>query len=113
MIEMNSKTAPDLSPAGEEPAGVVDERMELLQRVLSSRTFAKSVRLMRFLEFICLRTIEGKAREINEQQIGIHVFSRSPAYSASDDSIVRTQARLLRLRLEEYFEHECPSSPMV
>jgi hypothetical protein len=110
---MNSKTAPGLSRAGEEPAGIVDERMELLQRVLSSRTFAKSVRLMRFLEFICLRTIEGKAREINEQQIGIHVFSRSPAYNASDDSIVRTQARLLRLRLEEYFEHECPSSPLV
>jgi hypothetical protein len=110
---MNSKPERGLSPASEESTGVADERMELLQRVLSSRTFAKSVRLTRFLEFICLRTIEGKAREINEQQIGIHVFSRSPAYSASDDSIVRTQARLLRLRLEEYFEHECPSSPLV
>jgi len=109
--ELKSKPNQGLSTPGEE--GPVDERMELLQRVLSSRTFAKSARLTRFLEFICLRTLEGKAREINEQQIGIHVFSRSPAYSASDDSIVRTQARLLRLRLEEYFEHECPSSPLV
>jgi len=109
--ELKSKPNHGLSTPGEE--GPVDERMELLQRVLSSRTFAKSARLTRFLEFICLRTLEGKAREINEQQIGIHVFSRSPAYSASDDSIVRTQARLLRLRLEEYFEHECPSSPTV
>ncbi|MGB8537614.1 MAG: hypothetical protein WCD57_14435 [Acidobacteriaceae bacterium] len=92
---------------------MVDERMELLRRVLSSRTFAKSSRLMQFLEYICLQTLQGKAREINEQQIGIHVFARSPAYSASDDSIVRTQARLLRLRLEEYFEHECPSSLLV
>jgi hypothetical protein len=113
VIEMNSRLDQGLSPGGDEPTGVVDERMELLRRVLSSRTFAKSARLMRFLEFICLRTIEGKAREINEQQIGIHVFSRSPAYSASDDSIVRTQARLLRLRLEEYFEHECPHSSIV
>jgi hypothetical protein len=112
-IEMNSKPHQGLSPAGNESPEMVDERMELLQRVLSSRTFAKSARLTRFLEFICLRTIEGKARELNEQQIGIHVFSRSPAYSASDDSIVRTQARLLRLRLEEYFEHECPGSPVV
>jgi hypothetical protein len=109
--ELKPKSNQGLSTPGEE--GPVDERMELLQRVLSSRTFAKSARLTRFLEFICLRTLEGKAREINEQQIGIHVFARSPAYSASDDSIVRTQARLLRLRLEEYFEHECPSSPMV
>ena len=90
-----------------------DARVELLREVLSSRTFAKSVRLARFLEFICLRAIEGKARELNEQQIGIHVFDRSPAYSASDDSIVRTQARLLRQRLEEYFEHECPDSSQI
>lgn len=113
MIEKNSKPEQGASLAEKESTGMADERMELLQRVLTSRTFAKSVRLTRFLEFICLRTIEGHAREINEQQIGIHVFSRSPSYSAADDSIVRTQARLLRLRLEEYFEHECPSSPVV
>jgi hypothetical protein len=110
---MNSKPLQGLSSAGPDAPGIVDERVELLQRVLSSRTFAKSARLTKFLEFICLRTIEGRSRELNEQQIGIHVFSRSPSYSASDDSIVRTQARLLRLRLEEYFEHECPNSEMV
>ena len=113
MIEMNSKPLQGLPSSGQDAQGIVDERMELLQRVLASRTFAKSARLTKFLEFICLRMIEGKARELNEQQIGIHVFSRSPSYSASDDSIVRTQARLLRLRLEEYFEHECPNSEMV
>jgi len=98
------------APPPSVPSGA---RLELLRDVLASRTFAKSVRLARFLEFICLRAIEGKARELNEQQIGIHVFDRSPAYSASDDSIVRTQARLLRQRLEEYFEHECPDSPQI
>ena len=113
MIETNTKPEQGFPTAGEKSAGMADERMELLQRVLASRTFAKSVRLARFLEFICLRTIEGNARELNEHEIGIHVFARSPAYSASDDSIVRTQARLLRQRLEEYFEHECPTCAMV
>ncbi|WP_229739373.1 hypothetical protein [Edaphobacter dinghuensis] len=113
MIDSNSIPNQEPSPGVEAPLRMVDERMELLQQVLSSRTFAKSVRLARFLEFICLRTIEGNSRELNEQQIGIHVFARSPAYSASDDSIVRTQARLLRQRLEEYFEHECPTCPVV
>lgn len=113
MIEINSIPNQEPSPADKVSLRTVDDRMELLQQVLSSRTFAKSTRLTLFLKFICLRTIEGKARELNEQQIGIHVFARSPAYSASDDSIVRTQARLLRQRLEEYFEHECPASPMV
>jgi hypothetical protein len=85
----------------------------LIQQITSSRTFAKSQRLTKFLEFIGLWLIEGRAHEINEQQIGIHVFGRSAAYSASDDSIVRSQARLLRQRLEEYFENECPKSALI
>jgi hypothetical protein len=90
-----------------------DERAALVRQVLASRTFAKSVRLSHFLEFVCRKTIEGRVDEVNEQQIGVHVFGRSTAYNATDDSIVRTQARLLRQRLEEYFEHECPACPMV
>ena len=90
-----------------------DECRALVQAVLESRTFAKSTRLAQFLKFICTWTIDGKSADINEQQIGIHVFDRSPAYVASDDSIVRAQARLLRQRLEEYFEHEAPSSPLI
>jgi hypothetical protein len=113
VVEMNTKPEQGFPSAEDKPAGMADERMELVQRVLASRTFSKSVRLTRFLEFICLRTIEGNARDLNEHEIGIHVFARSPSYSASDDSIVRTQARLLRQRLEEYFEHECPTCPMV
>ena len=90
-----------------------DERLGVVRQVLASRTFAKSVRLSHLFEFVCRKTIEGRLDEINEQQIGIHVFGRSAAYNATDDSIVRTQARLLRQRLEEYFEHECPACPMV
>jgi hypothetical protein len=47
--------------------------------------------------------LTGRRLEINEQQIGIGVFGRAPAYSPGEDSIVRSQARLLRQRLEEYF----------
>ncbi len=113
MGEMKSTSGQAFAPSAGASVQAIDGRAALVQQVLASRTFAKSVRLTRFLEFICLKTIEGKARELNEQQIGIHVFDRSPDYSASDDSIVRTQARLLRQRLEEYFEHECPTSPEI
>jgi len=113
VIEIKPTPRPDIVPAEDVPSRGADGRLELLNQILESRTFAKSSRLAHFLKFICLQTIEGKAREINEQQIGIHVFARSPMYSASDDSIVRTQARLLRQRLEEYFEHECPACPIV
>lgn len=90
-----------------------DPRLKLLHEVIGSRTFQKSARLSKFLEFICMRLMEGRGREINEQQIGVHVFGRSETYSAADDSIVRTQARLLRQRLEEYFEHENPDSTLI
>lgn len=90
-----------------------DPRWRLVQDILASRTFSKSVRLSNFLSYICRRTLEGRTQEINEQQIGTHVFSRSPSYNANDDSIVRTQARLLRLKLDEYFEHERPGAPLI
>lgn len=91
----------------------VEERQLSVARVLASRTFSKSVRLSQFLDFICRLTLEGRAQDINEQQIGIHIFGRPHSYNPGDDSIVRTQARILRQRLEEYFEHECPWSPVV
>jgi hypothetical protein len=113
VIDVNPVPRPDPLAAKELPKRGADEREVLLHAVLESRTFAKSKRLAQFLKFICTLAIDGKAAEINEQQIGIHVFERSPTYVASDDSIVRTQARLLRQRLEEYFEHEAPSSPLI
>jgi hypothetical protein len=113
VIELNPTDRQDLLAAKDSPKQAMDERWEVLQSVLDSRTFAKSKRLAQFLKFICTLTIEGHVAEINEQQIGIHVFDRSPLYSASDDSIVRAQARLLRQRLEEYFEHEAPHSHLL
>lgn len=103
LSEMTATTA--------EPA--LEAKRLLVAQVLASRTFAKSARLSQFFEFVCSRALHGRIDDINEQQIGIHVFGRSPAYSATDDSIVRSQARLLRQRLEEYFEHECPACPLV
>ncbi|WP_263356083.1 hypothetical protein [Acidicapsa ligni] len=113
MIEINPKPLKGFPPSIDPSQPGTDERLALLGSVLASRTFAKSSRLAQFLKFICTQTIAGNAKEINEQQIGVHVFARSPAYIASDDSIVRTQARLLRQRLEEYFEHEAPSSSLI
>jgi len=90
-----------------------DPRALLVDQILASRTFAKSMRLSQFLEFVCRKTLEGRTSDINEQQIGVHVFGRSSSYNPGDDSIVRTQARLLRQKLEEYFENESPDTTTV
>jgi hypothetical protein len=96
------------APASILTAEELEARRTLVRQVLGSRCFAKSARLSQFFAFVCGRALDGRTEEINEQQIGVHVFGRSPEYSANDDSIVRSQARLLRQRLEEYFENECP-----
>ena len=80
-----------------------DPRWQLVVRVLNSEIFEKSPRLRAFLTFIGELELTGRRLDINEQQIGVHVFGRPPGYNPGDDSIVRSQARFLRQRLEEYF----------
>ncbi len=79
------------------------EQRELVDRILGSELFHKSGRLSAFLKFVCEQHWKGHADTINEQRIGTVVFQRTPGYNVGDDSIVRSQARFLRQRLEEYF----------
>jgi hypothetical protein len=83
-----------------------DERWQLAQRIVASKSFAKSSFLTKFLLYVCDREIRGRPDEITEYQIGIQAFGRPADYNPGDDNIVRNYARLLRKRLEEYFETE-------
>jgi hypothetical protein len=83
-----------------------EPRWQLAQRIIASRSFAKSVLLSRFLLYVCEREITGKTAEISEHQIGVHVFGRRPGYHPGEDNIVRNYARQLRHRLDQYFLEE-------
>ena len=83
-----------------------EPRWQLAQRVVASRSFAKSALLSRFLLYVCEREITGKTYEISEHQIGVHVFGRRPGYHPGEDNIVRNYARQLRQRLDQYFLEE-------
>ena len=89
-----------------------DPRWQLVQTVVHSPQFEKSNRLRSFLLFISERELTGQRDTISEQEIGVHVFGRPVGYNPGDDSIVRSQARILRQRLGEYFAGE-PHSPLV
>lgn len=89
------------------------EQRQLVARILASELFAKSHRLAAFLKFICEQSIEGNASSINEQRIGTEVFGRRQGYHVGEDSIVRSQARFLRQRLEEYFATEGRDEPYI
>ncbi len=88
---------------GEDQSPTRIEREEAVRRVLQSPSFAKANRLSAFLEYVCRLTLEGRETEISELNIGTNVFERNENYNASDDTIVRTTARLLRQRLESYY----------
>ena len=83
-----------------------DPRWRLVELILASQTFAKSARLTQFLAYVSEHALTGRADEINEQDIGEHVFERPSGYDPGQDNIVRVQASRLRQRLETYFNEE-------
>jgi hypothetical protein len=81
-----------------------DPRWQLVQRIVATPTFARSTFLTNFLVYVCDRELRGKVEEISEYQIGVQALGRPDNYNPGTDNIVRTDARILRKRLEEYFE---------
>jgi hypothetical protein len=83
-----------------------DPRWQVAQRVVTSKSFAKSALLSKFLLYVCDRALTGRTDEISENQIGVHVFARKPGYNPGEDNIVRNYARQVRQRLDHFFEED-------
>jgi hypothetical protein len=90
-----------------------DIRWDLVQRVIESPHLVGSARLRDFLLHVTACAIRETPEDATEQQIGIQVFQRPPGFNSSEDSIVRSQARLLRHKLAAYFNAEGAPEPLV
>ena len=88
------------------PGDAEDPRWQLALRIAASGFLGRSSLLSDFLLYIVDRCIRGRTEEISEQRIGVIVFGRSEGYDPNDDNIVRSYARKLRKRIEEYFDTE-------
>jgi hypothetical protein len=88
------------------PMHEVDSRWQLARRIASSGSLGRSRLLAEFLLYIVDRYIRDRSDEITEQQIGVLVFGRAEGYDANDDNIVRSYARNLRKRIDEYYTTE-------
>lgn len=100
------RIAPRLSIANGLHVHLDDPRWQLAQRIAASESIGRSRLLADFLLFVVDRHIRNRADEITEQQIGVLVFGRAEGYDANDDNIVRSYARNLRKRIDEYFASE-------
>ena len=79
---------------------------EQLHKIVASRTFRQSKRLVRFLSFIVERALLGQGDQINEYLIGVEVYERPASFDPHIDTIVRTEARRLRSKLHDYYDDE-------
>ncbi len=83
-----------------------------LSRIVASLVFVQSERLGRFLRFTVETTLEGKADTLKEYLIGTAVYDRKSSYHPGEDSIVRSEARRLRRKLQEYYESAGKEDPV-
>ena len=91
----------------------LDQKRQLVQRVVSSAIFRRSPTLCSFLLYITDREILGRASELKEQTIGVEVMGRKSDYAPAIDNIVRVRAHELRGRLERYFASEGIDEPAI
>ena len=70
-------------------------------------------RLSKFLRFVVEQQLLGKADELKESLVGIEVFGRTPGFDPRQDSVVRTEAARLRVRLSQYYAGEGAGDPVV
>jgi hypothetical protein len=103
----------DVPRCKDAPAEAVVGREQLVHRVASSSTFERSPRLRAFFLHVCRCALDNKPEAATEQQVGICVYDRPPGYNPNEDNIVRSQARLLRMKLEHHFANEGKDEAIV
>lgn len=98
-----AREIPDLGRGRSAPVASPDSVRSELAKVLASPRFASSERHRRLLRFIVEESLQGKEAEIKESVLAVEVFGRSPSFDPRTDSVVRSEARNLRARLNEYY----------
>lgn len=101
----------NLARTGSEPIPAEAVRTQL-DKILTSKAFARSPRISRFLTFVVEQTLEGQESKLKEYLLGVEVFGRLDSFDPRIDSIVRVEARRLRYKLDRYYETEGQNDPV-
>ena len=97
------------SPSATVPASEVREQ---LSRILSSASFRKGARLSSLLRYLVEAFLEGSVERLKESVIGTEVFER-PSFDPRLDTVVRSTARNLRFKLDEYYRTDGTNDGIV
>jgi serine/threonine-protein kinase len=80
--------------------------LEHLGKIAASRTFSGSESLKRLIQYLVLKVLHSQEGDIKEYSLGMEVFNRGSNFDPRTDTIVRVQARRLRLKLRQYYGTE-------
>ena len=83
-----------------------------LNRIVNSREFITSRRLVDFLRFVTERTAAGDTKSIKQYTIGVEVYDRSPSFDPKSDPLVRIEASRLRRALDKYYRGSGKTDPV-
>jgi len=77
-----------------------------LEKMLSGRTFGAAEGQKALLRYVVEQAIQGRGGELKEYSVGVEAFARGESFDPRQDTIVRTEARNVRLRLARYYADE-------
>jgi tetratricopeptide (TPR) repeat protein len=98
------RSGPGPAPADKTTVAPAAEAVrEQLGRILESRPFAAHARASAFLAHVVERKLAGREGEVKEATIGVEVFGRPPLYDTKSDPLVRSVARVVREKLNDYY----------
>lgn len=85
----------------------MEEEVQELAALLSYPPISRSLNVVRMLSFVCEKYFAGQTEEIREHSIAIHALGRKElGFDSHADPIVRVTARILRKRLDAFYETE-------
>jgi Tol biopolymer transport system component len=94
-------TSPSISSEAQGAEGV--RLREGMIRICRSAEFSRSKRMIALLRFLLEAYNSGDLSALNERAIGIAVFDRPADWDPSTDTIVRSEVRRLRAKLQAYY----------
>jgi len=96
------------------PGGISrEEILNASDRITTSRCFRNSQRLQRFVDFAVRSAVDGSLDHLKEYALGREVYERGSDYDPRLDSIVRVEAQRLRRKLQDYYQTEGASDPVL
>ena len=79
---------------------------EELSSIAESRTFEKSPKLVRLLQYLCANAAFAESGRMNEHTIAVDLFGKPADFKENKDSTVRVEMHRLRTKLSAFYADE-------